>query len=95
MCASIDRKKNEEEERMLISRDLSDSFLPFFLIYTYRRSMLDCLRQRKKKSYYRPRALTCVADDRCQRSRERERDKYQKNDRKTTTTTTTQPIHRG
>jgi hypothetical protein len=62
----------------------------FFLSYMHDRC--EIVEGSGEKSCYKFLALACLANERCQRPTERERDKYQKNDRKTTTT---KLIHRG
>jgi hypothetical protein len=64
----------------------------FFLSYTHTHDRSEIVPDNEEKSSCRSIAPTCLADERCQRPTERERDKYQKNDRKTTTT---KLIHRG
>jgi hypothetical protein len=93
-----EEEKRDAQERMLISRDLYGSSLSFcrsfFLTHTHDR--WEIVEDIEEKSCRKPIASACLANERCQRSAERARDKYQKNDRKTTTTTTTaESISRG
>jgi hypothetical protein len=70
-------EKKKEEERMLISWDLYIYRLfSFFLSCTYDRCKI--VKGNEEKSCWRPIVPSYLANERCQRTTERERDKYQK-----------------